>query len=708
MNSNHDTSFILDTLKENKPFASSISSHPLKSRYPDVESLYKTQINDIRSIISIKEKIDSGLMVSVYGEAGSGKTHLICRLFDEKDDVKEQMLYAYIKPITNPDEGFAYLLHEIIVYLMKERSSRNSMKQLDHIACKLISSMLINLDSEKGKNSRLKGFADKCRNDYRCIYQKEYTKKENKQKLYKYCYRKITNDYPELYEDFIKVFLNFCLYPDKRHIAVNWMKGGVLDEKDLVSINISRNRVNDGSRRMEVESKKILESFDILLNHYYGRPLVVFFDQLENYSKADSIRNLEEILMFLSDHSNMMIPVVFIREQIWDTKIVSHFQKPAIERMESNRFFLNGCSQKEAYDLIRSRLKYVLKDIPAPNDLYPFYPDYKKQLDMIVRFQENHPRYIIKECNRLLQAIINADIEPMPESVTMASHYKTKHLEILSEWEIYEPDKGRLLLALELYLENRPKNSAYNVSDLKHNPTGENKYIHMTGSVHSNGKVYKSFFMADVSLHHASVAATLKRGIAHLSEKAGHKAVYIRDKRSLFKSRPNWKATNDLKDEFHRKGGDFIILNREDAAWWYALAKLKFDVTAGDVLIDNDRTATMEDLKNFISNDMNGAAYPAFKALDDSFTKDKAVKSMKPNKTPKKEESVKIIDEARNKLKSGPAGMMKADTLSSALSKSMSHNITTDSLITILSQEKSVFGFISASDGMLIQYKGIS
>ena len=113
---------------------------------------------------------------------------------------------------------------------------------------------------------------------------------------------------------------------------MGWLKGNIIDEDDCKLLGIP-DRVEMTPLALEEEAKSILASLDKLLSHYSDRPLVVFFDQLENFYNNDLIQKFSQIAFFLSDQSRAMLPIAFFRGKEWESKV-----KEQLGRSNQNPF----------------------------------------------------------------------------------------------------------------------------------------------------------------------------------------------------------------------------------------------------------------------------------------------------------------------------------------------------------------------------------
>lgn len=700
----HD--LIIEILKEKQPFASSSAGSPWEGRYPDVPGLGDAVFEGVGQLIQMKAKNPgtpcSGL---VLGEAGSGKTHLIGRLFDYAQNKHQPYSCAYIQPIIDPHKAFRCLLREIVTCLVLERG--HGVCQLD----KIIAGIFTHVLKEMAKNTpTLLHVACKIqKNPINALKLKTAKKKE----WIKATKSFLNNRHPDLAPEFVSVLVQYLFFSDRRNAAKNWLKGYAIDEDDLKLLNV-HDRSGSDVAALENEAHEIIQSLDSLLVHYSRRPLVVFFDQLENLKTDDLVQKLCQLIYFLGDQCRTMLPVAFFREVEWKKEYAPRMNQSCVQRLEANQMHILGASKKQAVELVKSRLNHVLGETPRPDDLYPFYPDHKGAFDQIFTYGEIFPRRVLIRSKNLLQEIVTGKPFKQTDSIQILSDaFESRHQEILAQFNEHAPDEGRLTLALEQYLENRPENGAYGFANLEWS-SAKVKYIDLRGDLIQGGQtVAETVFMVDVELHHRSAGASLDRGIHHLeSKKNKGRALYIRDKRCKFPE--SWTVNHQKLETLRQLKGGAIFLNDKQAARWYALARLKQDVEAGDVSDYDGNMIGSDAYCRFVRERVNGEAFPSFKPIDAYFEgMPDFVDPIKDDidTIKKKDEAdcqllcqtaMKILDQTSSK-------MMKAEFLAQRVEKDLKLNnpINADILLSAFNEagKEDMFNFFGAPPGVIVQLR---
>ena len=128
----------LELLKAENPFISSSVGNPWEEKYTDIDSVNAAAFNGISQVIRQKTAKPAlpcaGL---VFGETGSGKTHLIGRILKYSKHAEKPFSFAYIQPIEDPEQTYRYLLREIIVNLCYPIHRTSRLTQLDLILDKI-------------------------------------------------------------------------------------------------------------------------------------------------------------------------------------------------------------------------------------------------------------------------------------------------------------------------------------------------------------------------------------------------------------------------------------------------------------------------------------------------------------------------------------------------------------------------------------------
>ena len=687
----------LSVLEDNNPFTSSSAGDPWETAYPDVTSINMHVFNGIKRLILQKKKNRSlecaGL---VLGEVGSGKTHLIGRLLDYALKTDAPFSFAYIQPIENPEHTFRYLLREVVVNLVRGKTSDKDFTLLDRLLGNIFKETIENKFRARDKK-KFQAFLKKLTEEPTIIFKSNITPSVDD--IGKRAYRFIITESPEISESFLKVLFQYHK-PKKRYAAISWLKGAVIDEEHASLLDMP-DRKNRTDSYLEQEAIDILISLGILMARY-DQPMLICFDRLENLDTDEKIASLGRMIEFLVDKAKAMLPFTFVRGQSWEEKLKDRLNEHVVSRLETNRFELVGCKPEEALDIVRKRLEQVYGE-SIDTDFYPFDINELKNLYKVGGYFT--PRIVITQANKKLDIILNrkdgfTDEEPLDK---LYRAYENQYKSILMDFNRYEPDRNSLRRALGLYLKNYPDESGFQEESLKQAGKTE-KFIDFTLLFKRKGneQTFKAIFIIDVEQHHYSVRCGLNKGIEFLKNNPEGKAFYIRDARCPFPPPPRWIATNEVLDRFKELGGCVLFLFQEQAARWYALSLLSYAVTEGDVVVTESenqvRPVTVEELALFIQSVIHVQHFPSFKEISDALLS--SSEHMRESAVRKIRDAV--IRHSETILTNAPLNMMRSKKLFQLL-KQEGLNIDKNDMLTALMENSDRFQIQESTDDILIK-----
>ncbi|KPA18684.1 hypothetical protein MHK_001106 [Candidatus Magnetomorum sp. HK-1] len=626
----------LKVLKENNPFISSSVGDPWVSRYPNVPDINSHAFEGILSLMGQKSTHPAlNCACLVLGEVGSGKTHLIGQMLEHGRKADFPFTYAYIQPIEDAHTPYAYLLRETIVNLCHPLERTIGASSWDTQLFRLVVNIFKEVDpTYKVPPSLHAGVTHKStevRKQSSSIFQKLHHKILDLSKLSRFntvaahspkyihkIHKKamdgIRKIYPEISKRFLHVLFSYT-DPEKQATATEWLKGNVLDTEECEMLQVP-DRSNKSHSALENESREILTSLGILLGRY-NLPMLVCFDRLENLTSDDQIHALGKLMEFLVDKVQAMLPLGCFRGQQWEEKYRNKLNQHIISRLENNQYELQACSVNQALQIIESRLNSVFgSNYP---DLYPFT---RQELTELYQDRLYNPRTVIALANERLRTILNQKPQKIISPLeTLIQAFEKKKQLIFKDMDLYPPDRSRLRKALNLFMHLRPLNNSFGkiASIQNHNDNSEQIDLVLTLH-HPDGKTVPVIFVIDHELHHMSVTSRIQTGITCLIDNSPTKVLYIRDARCSFPPPPKWKETNNKLQRFKRLGGHAIFLGLDNAAWWYALALLSYEVKEGDItVIDTElqtRPVTWKEFENFVRQHIGGVNYHAFQNLE--------------------------------------------------------------------------------------------
>jgi hypothetical protein len=248
--------------------------------------------------------------------------------------------------------------------------------------------------------------------------------------------------------------------------------------------------------------------------------------------------------------------------------------------------------------------------------MFPFDAEALKQL-----FQSgfHSPRVIIARVNERLRQILDAGVvaQTSPSQILLEA-FDRQVRTILQDFDRYPPDRDRLRRALGLYLSYSSPRSRGSIESVER-PETERKYIDLVGTLQTGSATsIPVTILIDVEPHSSAVSASLTRGIDCLGPEASGLVVYVRDARCPLP--PQWKTTHEKLQRFKALGGQVIVLDRERAARWYALALLSYAVREGDITLitaeQQLRAISQDEFAAFIQQAFGGDTEFAFGEIE--------------------------------------------------------------------------------------------
>jgi len=579
----------LDLFRRHNPFTSSSVGDPWEATYPDVPSINEHAFRGLWQLIEQKTQSPAlncaGL---ILGEVGSGKTHLLGRILTQSKQTRFPCAFAYIQPLEDPEQTYRYLLREVMVNLFHPMEASSQATQFRRLVTKVF----------------LEGCHDRQVPSRLTITPSTFAAIQQR------VVRLLSTAHPAISRRFVHVLLQYAVL-ERRTAAMAWLTGQVLDDTDAALLQVP-DRAQLSAASLEEEARHLLTSLGLLLTRY-RQPLVICFDRLENLETDEQVHALGKMVEFLVDKAQAMLPIACFRGMQWEEKFRHKLNQHVSSRLETNKFELRGCTPEQALAIVRSRLAAVPGNQWA-DTLFPFDPEALLKTFHLGLYS---PRRVITLANQHLRQLLDEEpLPPISPSQKLQETFASQYQAIVRDFERYQPDRGRLRRALELYIRYGP---------LKCVPTesGQEKYIDVATTMRrARGPAVSVIFLIDVEQHHAAVGACLSRAIAFLEDEPAGRAVYIRDARCLFPPPPTWEATNKKLQLFKEYGGRVVFLDAEQAARWYALALLSYAVKEQDLAVagpnNTPRPITFEEFTTFIEQEISGQKTPTFQDIEEA------------------------------------------------------------------------------------------
>lgn len=688
---------ILNALEENNPFSSSSAGDPWESAFPHVESINKHPFDGLCRLIRQKRANPAlNTAALILGEAGSGKTHLIGRILKYGKYSDSPFAFAYIQPIEDPGQTFRYLLREIMINICyPSTEAAEGMNQLERLLATIFREYLEKrwyLTTEK----KYLRFMDLIRREPTEIFNPSKITTEALNHVAIQSLHMLNLEYFFFPEYFLKVLFQ---YRDKqrRTACINWLKGIIIDQEASRMLDIA-GREKKSEASMEQESRDLLIALGTLLARY-DQPLVICFDRLENLDSPEKMHSLGKMIEFLVDTVRAMLPITCCRGDLWEQKFQRQLNEHVVTRLNNNRFVLEGCNEKQAMEIVKKRLFFVLGDHPY-DEVYPF--DHAV-LSHAFKDEIQSPREVITQANQLLREILGKKQRHTP-SITdqFQDAYQRQYNKILSRLDRYPPDRQRLGRALELFFQTLTKDSGYEIHRLKRrkNRTDPFDFSCRIGSPET-AYFIDAVLIIDMDAHHLSVGKTIQKGLDFLSEHPEGKVFYIRDSRCRIPALPKWPTTNALLQKLKDHGGTTIFLNERQIAAFNALALMAYAVKEGDITVTERhghiRSATVDEFIEFIRQRLQGGHEPVFMDFH------RKIRSMI-----EKTELHSDVDEGQlaNKIVKilMPVSMLSSQKLVESINRA-GCCIDLKTLLNVINKNRQRFEIIHSRDGLSIMLK---
>jgi len=687
----------LNVLEKINPFISSSVGDPGAKSYPHVESINKRSYDGLCRLIRQKAlNPDLSAAGLVTGEVGEGKTHLLGRILEFCRLEHNAYAFAYIQPIEDPEQPYRYLLREMTTNLCRPIHTQSRVTFMEKLSAKIFANCLDSILSDSALPDRKK-IRETLKKDPLVLFT-ELKLQQSKMlvQVEAVAPTMLRDSMLRLPEHFISVLLK-CRHRHTFQAAMRWLKGNLVDADDQKLLGITC-PFNLSLQASEQHARDLIEAFGEIMA-FFGESAVICFDRLENLDDPQQVRALGKMVEFLVDSVKAVLPVACFRETAWEDRFKIQLNQHVVTRLETNRFYLQGCEPEQALELVTSRLKTLFGD----DELFPF--EKSKLLETFKAGGVQSPRRFITLANEMLNNILGMT----PNTVSVADQIKAEYsrqLEnVIADINRLEPDRNRLRRAMLLYIESLPPSAPYRIREIK-SLFQKDKYTDfMCRIVFPSKRSINAVFIIDTEDHHSSVSASLKRGIDFFKKFPDGRVFYIRDARCPFPDSSKWPETNKIRRQFESAGGKLLFFDRHQAAAWYALALLSYSIKEGDIMITDSyssaRPAKWDEFLAVIGEIIHTKGHQAFENFDDAmidknFTTDQS--DMSPNDREILGRSVELLKA------SGGMMMLTGDRLIENLNK-IGFQVNKDQVLSVLSFYQDRFEIITTKDDVIVLLK---
>ena len=549
-----DNISVLQKLRDNNPFSSHASPLPWENTNPDLQNLNRETSDRIEHLIR-KKRLEPAVPLAglILGEAGSGKTHMLTRILRKLRNNAQLAVFAAIKAFSDPESITQNIFNEIMNSLKLPHS--NGRSQFD-----LVMSEFMNTYRERRRNDGFGSIED--------LDLRVYIKK----------------DIPGLSRSFLKCLLLYMSASDEgvKIDILDWLRSGLDDEDSLRLGLTSRDTDAMTVAGREQDAANMLSSLGLVLS-YARVPLVLCFDQLDSMKDMKESRKVitawgNSVALLMNDLPGV-IPLCFVRAEIWNQKFLPVLDEAVEQRISSNTMSMYLCSVEQAKQLVHDRIKAAFSE-----DAEEIYSWLVSRLPIT---QEYSPRQVIELANRVINSSSNPKNEHEEIIAIITEAFNDEYKKVQAAPVTWPPNSDNLTLSLEVWLSSLEGFTVKRTDE---------KYIRLMG-IHGDKKFA---FIPVTAKGHSTVSAALKAGMSFMNEYPGSECFYISEDKTHKKT---WKQANDNLRKFVEAGGHSLILDKDSRINWYALTALINRVDNGDVNIyssSSSRPATRNDIVGFV------------------------------------------------------------------------------------------------------------
>ena len=705
---------LIEVLREKNPFSTTMAPEPWANRDPDITSINRQPFEEICTLIKRKAMSPRVPLAGlVLGEAGEGKTHLLCRILNTCRNLESPVLFAFVSPLIDHKRPLHLLWQKIVACMSKTSEGEEDFSQFDRLVAEIIRDYVRYRITTDPRCDTLnnRSFLEQFEANVFHVYDAEKVRAGLIEEIIsdkvsplsleiieKNAVRYVLGKESGTNKPFLDVIFQYKT-PEKRGLVRAWLEGDALNEEDCELLGvISRSELSIEAK--EQEARDMILTLGILFTRYH-LPMVICFDQLDNFDKPELIAGFASMIHLLVNDAASMLPLAFIRADSWNERFHTSPDHAFVHRMESNKFSLSGCTKDEAKELVSRRIEEIFGEktddsIAINNWLLPLLDSKLSGYS-----DNNSPREVMWHVNDMIRnATEDSKKTRSTVSESMAAEYKLAHGAVNIDFETWTPVESEYLKrAAELFLTNQE-----NVLTCV---PGEDKYMTWTGTLKASdagqngGEIPYACFI-NTAKNWQRVSAILDRCETFLEKHPNGICTYITDARCDFS--PTWKATNEKRQQVEALGGNVVILDQPAAVRWYGLVSLSWKIGSGDILFESEqglRTATNKDLADFLKTEFSAHAA---EAVFDRITKKKAKPNVSapvppPQPFPPVNELLRAV---RDCLSESTFPVLPMETLMAKL-REKDINVTPEWCLEQLGKNQNVVNLLPSRDGYIVK-----
>ncbi|WP_414589073.1 exonuclease [Scytonema sp. PCC 10023] len=359
---------MIEQLKEQpNPFSGSRVDTPFQN-HPDYPDTYHKEFVTLESILK-DIKLDSNRQSKgavVIGEPGSGKTHLMMRLAQER--LSSNRLLFIRQP--NHPSSVLYHIYSRILESLVERVG--TFTQLDYLIVNSFHKIAASFPSLTNKDQEiLKALKDKnldALGGEGTLRKREYWQHiEKRFNEWWVSYYSAGGFAPFI----LKGIFKYCSYtdPKRKDIVTRWLAANILSTEEAEKVDLPNWGEDLSQEAFSLEAISVLGKLSIL-----DEPLIIIFDQLEGLGlphNHEILLNFGETIKEIFTHVPNSLIILNMFPERWE-QFKTSFDNSIIGRVSQYQIYLQKPDQTELKAILKVKLQTLnvpLEQIFLPEDL---------------------------------------------------------------------------------------------------------------------------------------------------------------------------------------------------------------------------------------------------------------------------------------------------------------------------------------------------
>ena len=438
-----DEETLKEKFKQLNPYKTPVISDPFTNEIIDVESINKKAFDHIIEELKFVKKSGESKILVLQGEPGSGKSHLLARVYRNAE--KERFLFALYNPLIIRIESTYHSLLKSLFDSLERKHTTLMTKPINHLRGEIIR---IGLSGYKGKEDPKTNLIinEICNPKKEKLPYVNYENFESLPNATKARLRKVIsenalefvkkNSGSALGKKYLLAIFEALIDTNTYDTLLELVNEGGLSKEDSAKL-----RLSSGFSINEDVAQEILRSIFVLSPF----PILLSIDQIEHLDRRlgeEGIKQFLEDTVSLVEHSKKLLLLLSAQTAIfrkWMTILPVHIK----DRL-SNTATLEPMTTEQGLEIIKARNAYYFKKLnETPKD--PYFPFNKEiLLEEIKKHRMRSPRNIIKLADDILEGKI---IEEVPTTSIEETYENILKKQIYKKEET-EDSLGELLLTL--------------------------------------------------------------------------------------------------------------------------------------------------------------------------------------------------------------------------------------------------------------------